>query len=120
MGKEGRKYLRFECPIPAELENLEGKDDLIEKITAQDLSAEGLKLVIHFKFHPGSDMNLKLSIPEKEISTRLSGEITWTKCADNKLELGIKIKETEKESWSEIINWIFPKWLEKEQKARKE
>jgi hypothetical protein len=119
MGKESRKSLRFECPIPAELVNLEGKDELIDKITAHDFSTEGLKLVISFKFNPGSNMDLKLSIPEKKLSAQLSGEITWTKCADNKLEVGIKIKEMDKDSKSEIISWVFQKWLKKEQNKRK-
>ncbi len=119
MGEESRKSLRFECPIPAELVNLEGNDELIDKITAHDFSTEGLKLVISFKFNPGSNMDLKLSIPEKKLSAQLSGEITWTKCADNKLEVGIKIKEMDKDSKSEIINWVFQKWLKTEQNKRK-
>lgn len=119
MGKEKRKFLRFECPLPAELTELEGNHKFIDKITALDFSPEGLKLIINFKLNPGSSMDLKLSIPEKKISAQLSGEITWTKCTDNGLEVGLKIKEIDKELRSEIINWVFPKWLEKEQKDRK-
>ncbi len=70
MGEESRKSLRFECPIPAELVNLDGKDELIDKITAHDFSAEGLKLVISFKFNPGSNMDLKLFLPEKKLNIR--------------------------------------------------
>jgi hypothetical protein len=32
---------------------------------------------------------------------------------DNRLEAGLKIKDMDNELKSEILNWIFPKWLEK-------
>jgi len=115
MPKEKRKSLRFKCLLPAELAGLEGKESLEAKATASDFSREGMKLSIDFiNLKPGSNMDLRLYCPEKKEFTSLSGEITWKKWVKGKLEVGIKIKEMDKISKSEILNWIFPRWLEKE------
>ncbi len=120
MSKEQREFLRFECVLPAEVVKIEGKDDLIDRITAHDFSREGLKLTISFNLDPGSKMELKLFLPEKKISSQLSGEVTWIKGAQNKMEVGLKIREMDKKLKSEILNWVFPKWLEKERKKQRE
>lgn len=115
MPKEKRKFLRFECLLPVELEKLEGKDSLKAAAAASDFSMEGMKLCIDFvNLKPGSNMELRLYCPEKKEFTSLSGEVTYKKWVKGKLEVGIKIKEMDKISKSEILNWIFPRWLEKE------
>jgi len=118
MNKEKREFLRFKCLLPAEVVKIEGKANLVERVTAHDFSREGLKLTISFNLNPGSNMELKLFLPEKNISSKLSGEVTWSKGAQNKMEVGLKIKEMDKRLKSEILNWVFPKWLEKERKKQ--
>jgi hypothetical protein len=120
MNKEQREFLRFECLLPAEVVKIEGKDNLIERVTAHDFSREGLKLTISFNLNPGSNMELKLFLPEKKISSKLSGEVTWSKGVQNGMEVGLRIKEMDKKLKSEILNWIFPKWLEKEREKQRE
>jgi hypothetical protein len=44
MGKEKRKFLRFECLLPADLVKVDGKDHINRKIEAHDFSREGIKL----------------------------------------------------------------------------
>jgi len=34
------------------------------------------------------------------------------------MEVGLKIKEMDKKLKSEILNWVFPKWLEKEREKQ--
>ena len=120
MNKEKREFLRFECLLPAEIVKIEGKDNLIERVTAHDFSREGLKLTISFNLNPGSKMELKLFLPEKKMSSELSGEVTWSKGVQNKMEVGLRIKEMDKKLKSEILNWVFPKWLEKERDKQQE
>ena len=120
MNKEKREFLRFECLLPAKVVKIEGKDNLIERVTAHDFSREGLKLTISFNLNPGSDMELKLFLPEKKLSTTMLGKITWSKGIENKMEVGVKIKEMDKKLKSEILNWVFPKWLEKERRKKQE
>jgi c-di-GMP-binding flagellar brake protein YcgR len=120
MSEEQREFLRFECLLPAEVVKIEGKDNLIERVTAHDFSREGLKLTISFNLDPGAKMELKLFLPEKKITSKLSGVVTWSKGVQNKMEVGLKIKEMDKKLKSEILNWVFPKWLEKERKKKQE
>jgi hypothetical protein len=118
MGKEKRKYLRFECLLPVELVKVDGKSNIGRKITAHDFSREGIKISINFDIEMGSNMEVNLHIPEKKISVPVSGEIVWVKSVDNRLEAGLKIKDMDNELKSEILNWIFPKWLEKKKEEK--
>ncbi len=121
MGKEKRKFLRFECLLPVDLVKVDGKDHISRKIEAHDFSREGIKLSINFNIEMGTNMEVKLHIPEKKLSVPVTGEIIWVKSVDNRLEAGLRIKDMDNELKSEILNWIFPIWLEKkkEEKAEK-
>jgi hypothetical protein len=111
MSKEKRKSIRSQCVLPVELIKIEGKDHLTVRTTAHDLSDEGLKLTINFDLNPGSTMDLRLYVPEKKLSTLLSGEIIRVKSTDKKLEVGLKIKEIDSKLKHEILTWVFPGWL---------
>jgi hypothetical protein len=117
MTEERRKLLRYECCVPAEIIKLEGEYNLTQRATVRDLTSNGLKLVINFNINSninqGSSLKLRLYCPEIELSTSLLGEIKWSKCAENKLELGLKIKEMDKNLKRELLNWIFPRWIER-------
>ena len=120
MTEERRKHLRYKCLLPAEVLTAEGKDRFMERISVHDFSRGGLKLIINFiTLDPGSDMELKLYLQEKRIKTSLKAEIAWKKLEEDKLEVGLKIKEMNKNLKSEILNWVFPKWLERERERRK-
>jgi len=58
---------------------------------------------------PGSGIELELYIPEKGESTSLIAEIAWCKGVENKMEVGLKIKEMDEEAKNEILSWIAPK-----------
>ncbi len=120
MGKEKRKFLRFECLLPVDLVKLDGKDHISRKIEAHDFSREGIKLSINFNIEMGSNMEVNLHIPEKKLSVPVTGEIIWVKSVDSRLEAGLRIKDMDNELKSEILNWIFPKWLEKKKQEKAE
>jgi len=119
MSEEKRKFFRSQCVLPAEVKKIEGKDNLIDRTTAHDFSDEGLKVTISFNINPGSLMELKVYLPEKKISTILSGEIMWVRSADEKLEAGLKIKEMDKKLKKEILEWVFPGWLKEKNETKK-
>ena len=58
-------------------------------------------------------------VPEKKLSTVLSGEIIRVKSIDKKLEVGLKIKEIDNKLKSEILSWVFPKWQETDTEKKK-
>ena len=116
---ERRKFLRFYCSIPSELVELEGKNNLVEGATVLDFSNEGLKLSVNFvEPNPGSETEIVLYIPHKQLITSLTGQVIWSKHVKNKMEVGLKIKDIEKQGMKDILDWVFPRWLEKEKKIR--
>jgi hypothetical protein len=106
--------------LPAELVDSEGRSIVSGRVKVKDFSHEGLKLSINFaQLKPGSSVDLKVYLPEKKITTSLSAEITWDKYARNKLELGLKIKDMDKETKAEILRWLFPSWVTIEPEKKK-
>jgi len=100
--------------LPAELVKSEGNPNLVERVSVQDISNDGLKLVVKFtQPDRGSNMDLKLYIPEKSILTFLTAEIAWSKFSDSKLEAGLRIKEIDRKIKKDILNWVFPEWVQK-------
>ena len=119
MIEERRKLLRFGCSIPSEVMTLEGKPNLVEEARVIDFSSEGLKLIVNFiDPHPGTSTEVMLYIPHKQLITSLRGEVVWSKHIRNKLEVGLKIREMEKQGRKDILDWVFPRWLEKERRNR--
>lgn len=115
--EDRRKHRRYKCLIPVEVLKAEGKDKIIKRASVHDFSRGGLKLIINFITpDPGSNMELKLYVPEKELKTSLKTEIVWKKFSDDKLEIGLKITDMDEETRGEIINWLAPAWLEKKNK----
>jgi len=105
--------------LPAEVLKIEGKDKLIERTSVHDFSNEGLMLIINLiTLDPGSNIELKLYVPEKELKASLKAEIAWKKFADDKLKVGLKLKEVEEEAKNEILSWVVPKWLEREREKK--
>ena len=106
--------------LPAELVDSEGRSIVSGRVKVKDFSHEGLKLSVNFaKLKPGSSVDLKVYLPEKKITTSLSAEITWDKYAGSKLELGLKIKDMDKETKAEILRWLFPSWVTLEPEKKK-
>jgi len=111
--------LRFYCSIPSELVELEGKNNLVEGATVLDFSNEGLRLSVNFvEPSPGSTTEVMLYIPHKQLITSLTGQVIWSKHVKNKMEIGLKIKEIEKQGTKDVLDWVFPRWLEKEKRIR--
>jgi len=121
--KEKRKHVRSDCLFPAEFEKSEGRDSLSERATIHNFSQEGLRLTINLmNIRPGTEVKVKIFVPEKNLSVHLAGEITWNKYEDNKLEVGLKIKKIDENAKEEILNWVMPVWvkIEDEKKEKKE
>ncbi len=111
MGKENRKLNRSQCLFPAEIVQANGKQ-LIERVSIHDFSKEGFKLVINLNLNPSSILESKIYVPEKKIATQLVGEIVWSKFADNRFEIGLKIREMDEKAKNEILEWVAPNWAE--------
>jgi hypothetical protein len=105
--EERRKDKRFECLLPAQVLQAEGKEKLVQRTTVHDFSRKGLKLVVNIiALEPGADVDLEVYIPEKGLKTSVNAEIAWKKMAEDKLEIGLKIKDMNKSARKEILKWV--------------
>jgi hypothetical protein len=119
MSEERRKHPRYKCLFPAEILKAGEKKSLFERATVRDFSQEGLKLIVNFNLLLGSNMEIKIYLPEKNLVTSIVGEIAWFKHAENRVEAGLKIKNVDKRAKKEILNWLLPKWLKDEGRKKK-
>jgi c-di-GMP-binding flagellar brake protein YcgR len=119
MGQDQRKFLRFECMLPAEVVKVEEQEGLAEKAQISDFSRGGLKLVLNldFNFIPGSKIDLKCSLPEKPNEARAKAEVVWSKNEGGTWSLGLKILDMSPEALSEILGSCYNHWQEKKLKG---
>ncbi len=112
MHYEKRKSLRSKCLFPAKIIDTEGTNGIIKKISIRDFSPEGFKLAVTFNLKPSSIMKTKVHIPEKQMTTSISGEIVWTNYVNDRLELGVKIKEMDENEKQGVLDFVFPPCVE--------
>jgi len=112
MRDERRRSLRSKCLFPAKIIDTEGTNGIIKRISVRDFSPEGFKLVITFNLKPSSVLKTKVHIPEKQMTTSISGEIVWTNYVNDRLELGIKIKEMDENEKQGVLDFVFPPWVD--------
>ncbi len=120
MGKERRKYPRYECSIRAEVLDFTGKRKPIKNAKILDFSRQGFKLGLEFVIpRPGSEMTVKIVMPEKQIVSIVSGEVVWTKYYKNKMKVGMKLKAMDKRDKEDILGWVYSEWVNKKEKRSK-
>jgi hypothetical protein len=114
MGEEKRKYLRFECLVPVEFIRIEGRDlDARRKVaTLDEISREGLRVVmdVDLNFRRGAEVDFKVNIPERRLTSKVSGEVMWVKPMGKRYQLGIRIKTMDKVTKSELLDLGYKKW----------
>ncbi len=115
MDNEQRKFLRFECMLPAEVIKVEEQNGLAEKARIDDFSRGGLKLVLNldFNFVPGSKIELLCSLPDKPDAAPAKAEVIWSKNEGGTWALGLKIVDMAPEARSEILDSCYCQWQEK-------
>lgn len=109
MHKDNRKYPRSKCIFPAQIIKSEGRSTIIDRVSVRDLSSGGLKLIITLNLVPSSTLESRIYLPEKGLNISVLGEVVWSRFVDDRLEVGLKIKEMEESAREAIIDWLFPK-----------
>ena len=111
MDKEKRKFLRFECTLPAEIIKLEPKKRIIGEAKIDDFSREGIKLTLSFNLKSGTNMDLSLRLPKSKEIASITGEVTWIRSKDSTFQLGLKIKDMDTRAKSEIFDVLYSNWI---------
>jgi DNA modification methylase len=112
MLEEKRKYLRFEVLVPVELVEFEGIAGEDAKAILDNVSREGVRLVLNMHSSPGAgtEINFTFHNAEKHQSFDVTGEVIWSKPNGEKLEIGLKIKSIEKTAKADLLDMGYSHW----------
>jgi len=118
MSDENRKFLRFECLIPVENIKIAGGEAPAKDASLDNVSRDGLHIILDldFSLNPGHDVDFNVGMPDKKADSKVSGEVMWTRAKGKKLEVGIKIKNMNKATKSELLELGYDRWREKRRK----
>jgi len=111
MDNEKRKFLRFECTLPAEIIKLEPEKHIIGVAKIDDFSREGIKLSLSFNLKSGTNLDLSLRLPKSKEIASIKGEVTWSQSKDSTFQLGLKIKDMDTRAKSEIFDVLYSNWI---------
>jgi len=115
-----RKFPRFECSIHSEVIKIEENKNLIERTSILDFSQDGLKLGVDFiNPLPGSNIDIEILLPAKQLIATLSGEAVWSKYVKNRMEVGLKLRDMDSQAKENILKWVYFRNLEKAKKEKK-
>jgi c-di-GMP-binding flagellar brake protein YcgR len=115
MEHDQRKFLRFECMLPAEIIKVEEQGGLAEKARINDFSRGGLKLVLNldFNFVPGSKVDFQCSLPDKADAALARAETVWSRNESGTWSLGLKILDMDPEARAAVLDSCYSQWQEK-------
>ena len=111
MDNEKRKFLRFECTLPAEIITFDLVKPIIGVAKIDDFSREGIKLSLSFNLKPGTNMDLSLRLPKSKEIASIKGEVTWSQSKDSTFQLGLKIKDMDTRAKSEFFDVLYSNWI---------
>ncbi len=120
MSEEKRKYLRFECLVPVELVEVDADGQPGNPALIDNVSREGVRVVLEMgmDFGPGKDLTFKVHGPESRKNCSLKGEIVWIKPKGKKVEIGLRIKDMENCTKSELLDMGYEHWRKDKAKAQ--
>ena len=116
MTEDKRKYIRFGCLLPAEIEDVEEGTPLINEARIDDFSREGVRLKLSLNTKPGSTVMLNVRHPNSGETVRIQAEIVWSKQAEGAVDVGLKIKDMDAAKKSEILDCLYEEWRTEERK----
>jgi hypothetical protein len=120
MTEEKRKYLRFECLVPVELVEVDENGQPGNSAIIDNISREGVRVVLDAEtdFGIGKDLQFKIHSSESRKTCSLKGEIVWIKPRGDKIEIGLKIKDLENCTKSELLDMGYDRWRKDQAKAQ--
>jgi len=113
MQAERRRYIRFD--IPLDITFKPAKDEIpYSSGTVKNFSRDGcciesgsLNMMSH------ENLELRVKHPKKDIFIAATGDIVWKQHVNGTWLAGIRILDMDKEAKSEIMDFAYDIWLEK-------
>ncbi|MBU4254979.1 MAG: PilZ domain-containing protein [Acidobacteria bacterium] len=110
MSEDKRKYLRFDCTLPAEIINLEPGQELFKGAKIDDFSREGIKIILEFDVHPDTELDLNFRLPDSEKNVPVKAKVIWSRAKDSHIELGLRIEKMDADAKSDLFDYLYSQW----------
>ncbi|MCX6566429.1 MAG: PilZ domain-containing protein [Candidatus Aminicenantes bacterium] len=112
MEDDKRKFLRFECLIPIDLVEVDDPNADPKEAMIDNVSREGIRLAFDLghAFQEGDKVSFQIHKPDENRTCRMTGEVVWAKPFGKKIEIGLKIGDTERCTKSELLDLGYNAW----------
>lgn len=113
---EKRKFMRFTVALEIEY-MVPGNSAPLEGISiTKNLSREGMQVNLNSKLVPGTELEIKLKIPEDPAPVYAKGDIAWIDKAEAKTESAAGIKFTQMSPFdrNRILDHVYRQWVEQQ------
>ena len=107
-----RKYMRFDMPLNAAYRKYKDAKEY-SKGMANNISREGIGLISeHEDTKVHSTLELQLQNPMQDDPVAVLADVMWNQKIGNKWHAGLKIREIDKASKMEILEYAYDKWAQ--------
>ncbi len=116
---EKRKFMRFDVAIEVEY-MVPGNGAPIEGISVtRNLSREGMQISVNSKLVPGTELEIKLRIPEDTAPVYAKGDLVWVDKTDipemnTESSGGIKFTQMSPFDRNRILDHVYKEWVEQQ------
>jgi len=113
---EKRKFMRFDVAVEVEY-MVPGNSAPIEGISVtRNLSREGMQITVNSKLVPGTELEIKLRIPEDVAPVYAKGGLVWVEKSEVKTESAAGIKFTQMSPFdrNRILDHVYKEWVEQQ------
>ncbi len=110
---EKRKFMRFDVSVEVEY-MVPGNGIPMEGISVtRNLSREGMQLTLNTKLVPGTELEIKLRIPEDSAPVYAKGDVVWIDKAEENSETDAGIKFTQMSPFdrNRILDHVYKEWV---------
>ncbi|RJQ45470.1 MAG: PilZ domain-containing protein [Nitrospiraceae bacterium] len=113
MQSDRRKYIRFEVPLDVIFKPSRDAVPYSTGIT-RNFSRHGLCIeTTSLDMELNTNLNLMVKHPGKDIFVAATGDMVWKQHVGGKWLAGVNIVKMDKEAKSEILDYAYDVWLEK-------
>ena len=108
--------MRFDVAVEVEY-MVPGNGAPIEGISVtRNLSREGMQVTVNSKLVPGTELEIKLRIPEDMAPVYAKGDLVWVEKSEIKMESSAGVKFTQMSPFdrNRILDHVYKEWVDEQ------
>jgi c-di-GMP-binding flagellar brake protein YcgR len=113
---EKRKFMRFDVAVEVEY-MVPGNGAPVEGISVtRNLSREGMQITVNSKLVAGTELEIKLRIPEDMAPVYAKGDLVWVEKTEVKMDSSAGVKFTQMSPFdrNRILDHVYKEWVEEQ------